>query len=79
MNTDTRSLAAEWGREIKTRRKALKLGQVELAEHLGVSQATVSRWESGAMVPGTAMQARLVKRLGIDPKQLYDLVTKGAA
>lgn len=75
MNEDTRSLATAWGREIKTRRKALKLDQTELAEHLGVSQATVSRWESGAMLPGAVMQARLVSRLGIDPVQLHRLVT----
>lgn len=79
MNTDTRTLAKAWGYEIRTRRKMLDLDQVGLAAHLGVSQATVSRWEQGHMVPGSAMQAKLVARLAIDPVSLHRLITSAAA
>lgn len=35
--------------ELRARRKALRLSQVKLAEALGVTQHTVSRWEEGKM------------------------------
>ena len=35
--------------ELRTRRKALRLSQTALAEALGVTQHTVSRWERGKM------------------------------
>lgn len=36
------------GTELKFARKVLGLRQAELAEHLGVTPETVSRWETGA-------------------------------
>lgn len=35
--------------ELRTRRKALRLSQERLAQALGVTQNTVSRWEVGSM------------------------------
>ena len=35
------------GSEPKFARKALDLSQPELAEHLGVAEETISRWENG--------------------------------
>ena len=35
------------GKELKRRRRALKLTQVELSEILGVRSNTVARWENG--------------------------------
>lgn len=37
--------------EIKTRRTALGMTQEDLAEKLGVSHITVSRWERGDTLP----------------------------
>lgn len=37
--------------EIKTRRTALGMTQEDLAEKLGVSHITVSRWERGDALP----------------------------
>ena len=37
--------------EIKTRRTALGMTQEDLAEKLGVSHITVSRWERGDSLP----------------------------
>ena len=79
MNTHRRALAAAWGEEIRARRQALDLDQVQLAANLGVSQATVSRWETGQMAPGTQMQARLVSELGVDAVSLHRIVTSQAA
>ena len=35
------------GAELRSRREALGLSQVAIAERLGVPQATISRWETG--------------------------------
>ena len=35
--------------ELRARRKALRLSQQKLAEALGVTQHTISRWEEGKM------------------------------
>lgn len=37
-------------------RKSLKWTQDDLAQHLGVEQATVSRWENGAKIKGPALK-----------------------
>ena len=37
------------GKELKTRRAALGMTQVELAEVLGVQPNTVARWENGVL------------------------------
>lgn len=37
-------------------RKSLKWTQDDLARHLGVEQATVSRWENGAKIKGPALK-----------------------
>jgi transcriptional regulator with XRE-family HTH domain len=36
------------GSQLRERRTALRLSQTELANHLGVSQTTITRWERGA-------------------------------
>ncbi|WP_286958872.1 helix-turn-helix domain-containing protein [Arsenicicoccus sp. UBA7492] len=47
------------GPEVAARRLALGLSQAALADVLGVKQATVSRWEAGARVPGAGVDAEL--------------------
>ena len=41
--------------QIKEGRKALGLLQQELAERLGVAEATISRWETGTLIQSRAM------------------------
>jgi len=41
--------------QIRESRKALKLLQQELAERLGVAEATISRWETGMLIQSRAM------------------------
>jgi DNA-binding XRE family transcriptional regulator len=47
------------GSDIKRWRTAQRIKQSALAELLGVSQATVSKWESGAWQPCAAMARRI--------------------
>ena len=46
-------------------RKSKKLKQSELAEQMGYSDKTVSRWENGSTVPDIATLARLAEFYGI--------------
>ena len=41
------TLAAEIGARVVARRRALGLSQKQLADRIGLTQAIVSRWESG--------------------------------
>lgn len=61
------------GREIKTRRHDLDLGQGELADRLGVTQQTVSRWESGVAVPPPKRLAALAEALDLKLDRLLSL------
>jgi len=50
---------ANWPAEIRRFRLLHAMKQANLAEILGVDQATVSRWESGFSIPELGMQRRL--------------------
>lgn len=60
----------EIGMQISAARKKLKYTQRELAEKLGVSDKTVSKWERGAGYPDISMLLPLCKALGIEVSQL---------
>lgn len=45
-----------FGKEVKTVRKELSLTQREMAAALGVSYATVNRWENGQVNPSALAQ-----------------------
>ena len=55
MDTEGRSLS-ELVKEI---RRQLSLSQEDLARHLGVSYATVNRWENGLSKPSKLAKAQL--------------------
>lgn len=93
--TDDRDpYAVEWGRLIRSKRRSgmfppdaeTKLDdgstrQVDFADYLGVTQTTVSMWETGEQVPSSRHQQVLVKRLGVTPDELWRLhhADRGAA
>ena len=56
------------------RAEVLGLSQMALAEAIGVSQATVSRWETGDLEPGFSDIRKLVKTYGhkISLKKLFE-------
>ncbi|WP_089924127.1 helix-turn-helix domain-containing protein [Caulobacter sp. UNC279MFTsu5.1] len=67
------------GRSLRAWRVARRVKQAHAAEVLGVSQATVSRWESGAQVPSPREAGRLADLLAARPgsdadRALLDLV-----
>lgn len=52
-------------KSLKTLRKNRKVSQVQLANALHVTQATVSRWESGEVVPTTDYLEQLAEFFGV--------------
>jgi DNA-binding XRE family transcriptional regulator len=54
----------EFGDRVRTYRKSKNLTQQELAERLGVSDKSVSRWENGSY-PDVSMLGPLAKELGV--------------
>jgi transcriptional regulator with XRE-family HTH domain len=67
------------GRSLRAWRTARRVKQAHAAELLGVSQATVSRWESGALAPSPREASRLADLLAARPESdadraLLDLV-----
>jgi transcriptional regulator with XRE-family HTH domain len=51
-------------------RSGRQITQTEIAEKLGVTQATIGRWESGAVEPDLAMIRLLAEYLGTDPRDV---------
>lgn len=53
-------------RTLRTRREELGLGQAELAERVGVTQQTISRWENGEVIPPPKRLAKVARALDLD-------------
>lgn len=60
----------EIGRFIAEKRRAKNLTQEQLAEMIGVSNKTVSKWETGKCMPDYSVVERLCKVLGISVGEL---------
>lgn len=58
------------GEVIRRRRTECKMTQEFVAEALGVSRQTVSKWESGASDPSTTNLIALAKLFGVAPEDL---------
>ena len=56
-----------FGNLIRSKRKALRLRQWDVAAVCGVDQARVSLWENGYLVPSSPQLASLTELLGINP------------
>lgn len=54
---------SKWAGFVRAHRLAKHMNQSAFADSLGVSQQTVSRWESGSQIPDTSIQARLKQQL----------------
>lgn len=61
----------EIGKFIADCRKKKKIIQEQLAEVIGVSRKSVSRWENGSTMPDYALLDSLCKELGITINELY--------
>lgn len=64
----------EIGLKIKQKRKSLSLTQLELAEKVGLTESSISRYESGkiATMP-TSTVNKICKVLNIEPSELLGL------
>ena len=60
------------GKFISLRRKQKNLTQEQLAETLGVSNKTVSKWETGKCMPDYSVVKRLCEELEITVAELLD-------
>lgn len=60
------------GRFISQKRKEKNLTQEQLAEKLGVSNKTVSKWECGKCMPDYSVVKPLCQELGITISELMD-------
>lgn len=69
MDTTT---AQRWASFLQQRRKKLGIRQIPLAERLGTTQSTVSRWERGE-IPPARYHAALIEILEITPAELHAL------
>lgn len=58
------------GAMIRKLRETQKMTQAELAEHIGVSDKAVSKWETGKGYPDIALVEPLAKELGISVIEL---------
>jgi transcriptional regulator with XRE-family HTH domain len=74
----TDKVTRDVGLRIRTRREALGITQVQLAEMIGTSQATVSRAEKGQVWLPTASFLRVKAALGLTDDEFQDLL-RGAA
>lgn len=62
----------ETGRFIADKRRAKNLTQEQLAQRLGVSNKTVSKWENGRNMPDYAIVEQLCKELDITIRELLE-------
>ncbi len=60
------------GKFIAQKRKELNLTQEQLAERLGVSNKTISKWENGKCMPDYSIVERLCEELKITISELMD-------
>jgi transcriptional regulator with XRE-family HTH domain len=69
---------AIWGLNIRIAREQQGLSREQLAEMVGVSLATVSRWEAGKLGIRDSHKLRLADALDRDVRQLFPLARGGA-
>lgn len=69
----------EIGLRIKQKRKSLSLTQLELAERVGLTESSISRYESGkiATMP-TSTVNKICKELHIEPAELLGITPENA-
>lgn len=65
------------GKFISQKRKEQNMTQEQLAEKLGVSNKTVSKWECGRCMPDYSIVKPLCQELGITVSELMDGEDKG--
>ncbi len=65
------------GKYISLKRKQKNMTQEQLAEKLGVSNKTISKWETGKCMPDYSIIKNLCDELEITVAELFDGETSG--
>ena len=60
------------GNYIARKRREKNLPQEQLAEQIGVSNKTISKWENGKCMPGYSIIQKLCESLGVTLPELMD-------
>lgn len=71
-------VAKDLGQALKAHRLRCQMTQEFVAETLGVSRQSVSKWENGASDPNTSNLIALAKLYNVSPEELLHCVTKEA-
>lgn len=64
------TMSASLGTKIRRLRKAAGLTQIQLAERAGVSQGSITAYETGQTEPLVSVAAALARALGVTVEQL---------
>jgi transcriptional regulator with XRE-family HTH domain len=64
-------LHRSWGHRIKKRRLEMGFTQQSFADIVGVTQATVSRWEQGSKTPSDSQKWRIAGALRQTMEELF--------
>ncbi len=67
-----------FGERLKKLRKQAGLSQMVLAEHLGVSQQAVGKWETGRATPNPSTIATIAELLGVSADAILGTVNEAA-
>jgi len=63
--------------DLRTARVAAKMTQKDVAEKLGVAQASICHWERGTRMPKVATFFRLCALYGVGPSDIFMPWTQG--
>lgn len=74
---EKRVIKRSLGEELKEQRIRCKMTQEFVAETLGVSRQSVSKWENGVVDPSTSNLLALAKLYGISAEELLQSVSHG--
>ena len=66
----------ELGNKIKQLRLKASLTQEQLADELGISPQSVSKWETGASMPDITLLPSIAERFGVSIDELFDLTVE---
>jgi transcriptional regulator with XRE-family HTH domain len=72
LETGTILTCMSFGTVLKKVRKGRGVTQLQLAEKLGVTQATVARYEKGIMTPEVKRVSQMAKVLGVSVQELFE-------
>jgi DNA-binding XRE family transcriptional regulator len=71
VEADARIPLRRWGEAVLQARKTLWMSQAELADHVGVTQQTISKVELGTVVPSDRTKVRIAHAIGMHPGHLF--------